>query len=1467
MLTQASALTEKVTALLYPSTEAIDGGDVIGTLEILVASLHHQYEATFKENKVLALRAVDSGTAYEAELKTLRALVSEKEVELGHAQETVDLLTNELSMTKEDGERKLQEAEQKALGVRERLSLAVTKGKGLIQQRDNLKQLLAEKTAELETLALSYQQDLHAKIVALNEAESKAKLHSEAGERVEALESELSYIRNSANALRESFLQKDAVLQKIEELLEDASLPVELQIKDTCEKVEWLLEARNQNILTSAEGPSETVATRRSNSFEFAEQASQTEEIEQLNRKCDEYVRKYRAMAEELAMLEQSLLERNMLIQRWEEMLDNVDMPASIRSKEPEDKIQWLGVAVSDAHNSISHLQADMESLQATADTFRNSLQELQEQNALLSGELIAKEDELRSVVLDLEDMTMKFNSLHKPRDEACIPGAATRELELSESSQEESQQQQQQFQIGNLGVFIPEIRMLLGEVMQENEVDKMFADVSESAAFETSVKLLLENSKVWLAGARETKEKICELTMAMRKAEEDGEKQAMSLHEAVSSKTLELNGLNSQLEAFTVKITSLEDEVDQLQKEVNVKTEELSFVRDKLNKCQLEASQGEEKLASVREKLSMAVKKGKSVLQQRDTLKQSLDVKAAELDQLRRDYEAESVAFTKAKQSFKHQLQELEAELTSSRKHATALEKSLQENNKTIQKFAEALDKFATSGAPRSGDLMEKLQWTSQLVLDLQRKAGISEQEAKKSKRATELLALELEEVQGRMDSLADELMHAEKNISLLIEEKKLAEASKAEAGLRLEHAMANVNSLLFELSESKEAGASLEQENSSLKDSLAAQMEEIRFKHTKAEEQLKDLTDLYNKVHALKANGSIFLGRVADEVFKLLEDVKGTRSLIVRISRDLKDQGSVTLPTAPAFEENFPSKWEPELLNKRKATQEWKQGVSTVSIRLLCEEMEVELEHFDTFMKNFVGALNQESTANCQLLSELYNGLGSFTKKMEILKQEADSASSTESFLLQKDEQIRALEEDFKLVAGKVRSCVDEVEGLKKQFGSSISPVEGGLPFSSNESLQNLTLSLVERLSSSVKDLTQSCHQVQVESEKQNEEMRFQLKEAKDVIDAMGQQQQKDKLKLQKCLEEFEGKDDILSRTNEELCSLHDIVATKIQDEKALMEALEKAETKIGQLSARVEELENAKQELEASLGKASNRFYATVNNFNKFQSLSEKLIEEAESLHLLLEDRDAQISLLKDEVSHKASEVTDLQKLVDERTTDLSQVYQQIGGIVNREASNGELLPDLGRRREMLEVLAMSERAGSESLRVQLARKDALLQDIQLRHDDLARKVHVLESSVQESQRLMEERGTAEHMMISVEAEEKGNRGKHATPSVALVSHGRGGRKAVADHSALDVDTESARLLADVDDEDKGHVFKPLTSSRLVPRGTRILVDRLDGFWVSGERLLRRKPGARLAVMLYWLVLNIWMVATLL
>jgi hypothetical protein len=56
-------------------------------------------------------------------------------------------------------------------------------------------------------------------------------------------------------------------------------------------------------------------------------------------------------------MLEKSLLERNHLIQIWEEVLDNVEMVASVKSTEPKDRIEWPGRALNKALQDVANGQ------------------------------------------------------------------------------------------------------------------------------------------------------------------------------------------------------------------------------------------------------------------------------------------------------------------------------------------------------------------------------------------------------------------------------------------------------------------------------------------------------------------------------------------------------------------------------------------------------------------------------------------------------------------------------------------------------------------------------------------------------------------------------------------------------------------------------------------------------------------------------------------------------------------------------------------------------------------------------------------------------------------------------------------------------------------------------------------------------------------------------------------------------
>lgn len=198
-----------------------------------------------------------SNIELQTEIEVLRDSLKDMEVSIQESQLELNQKTTEL-----------EQSEQRLSSVKEKLSIAVSKGKGLIVQRDSLKQSLQEKSSELERCMQQ-----------LTEAEDKLKSYAEA-DRIEALESELSYIRNSYNVLRDSFLIKDSVIQRIEEVLEDLDFPEEFHARDIAEKVEVLSRMAMQS------GNSSSMQVESSVQVELPQDYSDAGSDEMKNRYC-----------------------------------------------------------------------------------------------------------------------------------------------------------------------------------------------------------------------------------------------------------------------------------------------------------------------------------------------------------------------------------------------------------------------------------------------------------------------------------------------------------------------------------------------------------------------------------------------------------------------------------------------------------------------------------------------------------------------------------------------------------------------------------------------------------------------------------------------------------------------------------------------------------------------------------------------------------------------------------------------------------------------------------------------------------------------------------------------------------------------------------------------------------------------------------------------------------------------------
>ncbi|CAJ2667973.1 unnamed protein product [Trifolium pratense] len=121
----------------------------------------------------------------------------------------------------------LEHEKVKSGNTKEKLSMAVTKGKALVQQRDSLKASLADKSSELEKSLIELQEK------------------SAALEAAEFIKEELAQSENMVASLNNSLQQNNAIFEQVEEILSHAELD-QPEMLDFPERLRWLVDDRNK---------------------------------------------------------------------------------------------------------------------------------------------------------------------------------------------------------------------------------------------------------------------------------------------------------------------------------------------------------------------------------------------------------------------------------------------------------------------------------------------------------------------------------------------------------------------------------------------------------------------------------------------------------------------------------------------------------------------------------------------------------------------------------------------------------------------------------------------------------------------------------------------------------------------------------------------------------------------------------------------------------------------------------------------------------------------------------------------------------------------------------------------------------------------------------------------------------------------------------------------------------------------
>lgn len=812
-----SRLSEDVEGVLkLEETEIAMDASPASRFELLVSILIQKYKADGMQvslsrdeygSKVMKLAEL------QEEIQTLIALSLQYENEVFVLKEGLTQANEALSAARSELQVKVSElgqSEQQRLSTREKLSIAVAKGKGLVVQRDSLKQSLAETSNELERCL----QDLHFKDARLHEVETKLKAYSEAGERVEALESELSYIRNSATGLRESFLLKDSVLQRIEEILEDLDLPEHFHSRDIIEKIDWLARTATGNPLPLTDWDQKSSAGGSYSDAGFVgmepwkddgQPSSNTGE--DLKRKYEELQSKFYGLAEQNEMLEQSLMERNNMVQRWEELLDRIDMPAHLRSVEPEDRIEWLGSALLETHRDTISLQQKVSNFENYCGSLTSDLEDSQRRISEL-------EADLQAVIHEKEDLSQRLEILKQDHQKLS-----------SKASQFEVENKMLQNEVARLQENVAETlgnEKRIAEFEAENnvlqdEVTRLQENVAEMLGNEKQTEGEIKRLQGLICDAFGNQEQVSAgsgiecLEVLLRKllgnyAAFSSEKTVLgsavdgpvadATHDEVRSINWEsdIALLKQELEEALHDLISVKEERDgclQIQHNMAYEVEALDKKREEL---QLLLNQEEQKSVSLREKLNVAVRKGKLVVQQRDSLKQTIEEMNTEMEHLKSEINIRENKISEYEQKFRdlsvypERVEALESETMFLRNRLTETEHYLQETGNTLSMILTSIGDIDVGDAVESGDPIKKLEQIAKLCVDFHSDMASSEQESRKSKRAAELLLAELNEVQERNDGLQEDLAKAASELAEVTKERELAEAAKLEALSRFE-------------------------------------------------------------------------------------------------------------------------------------------------------------------------------------------------------------------------------------------------------------------------------------------------------------------------------------------------------------------------------------------------------------------------------------------------------------------------------------------------------------------------------------------------------------------------------------------------------------------------------------------------------------------------------------------------------
>ncbi|CAN1314243.1 Trans-Golgi network-localized SYP41-interacting protein 1 [Linum perenne] len=675
--------------------------------------------------------------------------------------------TSELKQLKEELERE----KDRSAKTKEKLSMAVTKGKALVQQRDSLKQSLSEKASELEKCLTELQEKTsaveaaeHCKVELVkceNLVSSLQDILSQKNavlERIEVLlaqtvisedlqptdlEGKLRCIVDLVGSLQESISQKTAVFDNIEEILSHKTIPEELKSADITVRLKWLLD-----LVLSLEETITLRSTLLGDVEQTLAQISLPKEVQP-----EDIIGKLKWLAEDRHKISSDLLE----FQKVKDALGYIDMPEAASSSDSVTQIGWLKGSVDQAKEVINMLDDETAKVKETA---KNVIDQL---TASITVEIQEKEflkAELNELIGKHEEMVEKECQALSDRDQIVKMlvegiGVETDGLERSDPS-------------------YSDVSMLVGRCLDKIK-EKNDASVAISPA----------DAEVYYSMQRHLYVRDQELALCKTLLEED---ELVRLH---------VHNLSDSLRTTSEELETLRSEKESMKNDLN---------------------RSEEKCALLREKLSLAVKKGKGLVQDKENLKLLLDEKKSETEKLKLELQQQESLVGECRDQISQlstdleRVQNLETDLVAAKDQRDQFQQLLSDSNNMLQKVMESFDHISLPVGSSFEEPVGKMKSFADYLTECQLAKNHLEQELDEVKEESTHLASKLAEAQQNLKSVEDALSGAENHILELADEKRVLETEKKNVELELQKVLDEVNTRTREFTEANVTRSSIE-------------------------------------------------------------------------------------------------------------------------------------------------------------------------------------------------------------------------------------------------------------------------------------------------------------------------------------------------------------------------------------------------------------------------------------------------------------------------------------------------------------------------------------------------------------------------------------------------------------------------------------------------------------------------------